>query len=101
MMYSDQTGKFPYLSSKGNRYIMVAYHTDANYIFQEAMKNRTESQMIKTYQIIVERMKNAGLSIKKHILDNEISAEYKKAIKENGIKHELVPPGEHRQNLAE
>ena len=100
-MYSDQTGKFPYLSSKGNRYIMVAYHTDANYMFQEVMKNRTEGQMNKSYQIIVEHMKNAGLSIKKYILDNEISAEYKKAIKENGITNEMVPPGEHRRNIAE
>ena len=29
-MYSDQTGKFMYLSSKGTSYIMIAYHTDAN-----------------------------------------------------------------------
>ena len=29
-MYTDQTGMFPYLSSRGNRYIMVAIHIDAN-----------------------------------------------------------------------
>ena len=29
-MYSDQTGKFLYLPSKGMRYIMISYHTDAN-----------------------------------------------------------------------
>ena len=80
-MYSDQTGKFPYLSSKGNRYIMVAYHTDANYIFQEPMKNRTEMQMIASYQRIMDRMNAAGMTTSKHILDNEISAEFKLAIK--------------------
>ena len=101
VMYTDQTGKFPYLSSKGNRYVMVGYHIDANYIFQEPMKNRTERQMIATYQRIVKRMQDGGLSIKKHILDNEISKEYKIAIKENGITHELVPPSDHRRNIAE
>ena len=33
-IYTDQTGKFPYLSSKGNRYVMVGIHVDANYIFK-------------------------------------------------------------------
>ena len=76
VMYTDQTGKFPYLSSKGNGYVMVGYHIDANYIFQEPMKNRTERQMIATYQRIGTRMQEGRLSIKKHILDNEISKEY-------------------------
>ena len=80
-MYSDQTGKFPYLSSRGNCYIMVAYHTDANYNFMEPMKNCTEAQMLKAYQAIFERMKEAGLGVRKHILDNEISAEYRRSSK--------------------
>ena len=101
VMYTNQTGKFPFLSSKGNRYVMVGYHADANYIFQEAMKNRTERQMIDTYQRIVQRMRAGGLTVKKHILDNEISEGYKEAIKGNDVTHELVPPSDHRRNLAE
>ncbi|KAL7526429.1 hypothetical protein ACHAXR_001484, partial [Thalassiosira sp. AJA248-18] len=100
-MYSDQTGKFPYLSSRGMQYIMVAYHTDPNYIFAEPMRNRTERQMIDAYNNIVKKMKAGGLGIKLHILDNEISAEYKEAIKANGATHQLVPPGDHRRNMAE
>ncbi|KAL7523842.1 hypothetical protein ACHAXR_000839 [Thalassiosira sp. AJA248-18] len=100
-MYSDQTGKFPYLSSRGMRYIMVAFHTDPNYIFAEPMRNRTERQMIEAYDKIVQKMKSGGLGIKLHILDNEISAEYKAAIKANGATHQLVPPGDHRRNMAE
>ena len=37
-MNSDQTGKFPYLSSKGMWYMMVAYHSNTNYIFVETKK---------------------------------------------------------------
>ena len=29
-MYSDQAGTIPYLSSKGMRYIMIVYYTNAN-----------------------------------------------------------------------
>ena len=31
-IHTDQTGNFPHLFSKGNRYIMVAHNIDANYI---------------------------------------------------------------------
>ncbi len=93
IMYSENTGKFSYLSSKGMLYII--FHSDANYIFDKPMKNRSEDQIILTYQKIFERMNEAKLGVKKHILDNEISENYKKAIKENKVKHELVPPEEH------
>ena len=48
-IYTDQTGQCPHLSSKGNRYIMVAIHIDTNYIAMEPMKNRTEMQIITAY----------------------------------------------------
>ena len=45
-------------------------------------------------------MKAGGLGIKLHILDNEISSEYKEAIQANGATHQLVPPGDHRRNMG-
>ncbi|KAL7523225.1 hypothetical protein ACHAWF_000430, partial [Thalassiosira exigua] len=100
-IYTDQTDQFPYLSSKGNRYIMVGVHIDANYIAMEPMKNRPEGQMIEAYERIVTKFKEAGLSMKKHILDNEASEEFKATIKGHGMTHKLVPPGNHRRSIAE
>ena len=100
-IHSDQTGGFPYTSQRGNRYIMVAIHLDANYIFVEPMKNRTEGQMMAAYQRIINRMRAAGLGLKLHILDNECSAAFKQLIATNNMTHELVPPGNHRRNQAE
>ena len=37
-IHTDQTGAFPHTSQQGNRYIMVAIHLDAKYIFAEPMK---------------------------------------------------------------
>ena len=54
-IHTDQTGAFPHTSQRGNRYIMVAIHLDANYIFAEPMKNRTEGEMIRTYQKTINR----------------------------------------------
>ena len=70
---TDQTGQFLFTSCKGSRYIMVAIHVNASYIFMEPMKNRTSGQMVETYQKIHGRMTAAGLGIKKYYLDSEAS----------------------------
>ena len=79
-IHTDQTGAFPYTSQRGNRYIMVAIHLDSNYIFAEPMKNKTEGEMIRVRKKTINRMKAAGLGIKKQILDNECSAALKSCI---------------------
>jgi hypothetical protein len=100
-IHSDQMGGFPYTSQRGNRYIMVAIHLNANYIFNKPMKNRTEEEMMAAYQRIVNRKRAVGLGLKKHILDNEASKAFKAKIKENKMEYELLPPGNHQQNQAE
>jgi hypothetical protein len=44
------------------------------------MKNRTEGEMIKAYQKMVDRMLLSGLGLKHHRLDNECSENFKKCI---------------------
>jgi hypothetical protein len=56
-MYSDQTGKFPITSSRGNKYIMVAVELDGNYIDAEPLKSRSKESLIKAYQAIHTRWK--------------------------------------------
>ena len=65
------------------RYIIIAYHTNENYILFEPMRNRIKSQMLKIYKKIIMRMDTAGLGTKRCVLDNDIPKEYKVAIKEN------------------
>ena len=85
-IYTNQTGQFPFTSSEGNRYIMVAIHVDASYIFMEQMKNRTAGYMVETYQKIYGRMTDAFLGVEKYYLDNEASEEYKTAIKKKNAE---------------
>jgi hypothetical protein len=99
-VHPDQTGGFLYTSQRGNGYIMVAIHLDANYIFIEPMKNKMEEDMMAAYQRIVNRMQTAGLGLKKHILDNKASKAFKAKIKENEMEYELVPPRNHQRNQA-
>ena len=100
-IHTDQTGAFPVTSQRGYRYITVGIHIDANYIFCETMKNRTEGEMINAYHKMVDQMQLAGLGPKHHWLDNECSENFKKCIRKNNMTHELVPPDCHRRNMAE
>ncbi len=70
-IHSDETRASLHTTRCGNRYIMVAIHLDANYIFAEPMKNQTEAEMIKKYQKIVDKMRVVGLGLKKHVINNE------------------------------
>ena len=80
---------------------MVTDHLNANYIFTKPMKNRTEGEMVRVYQKLINQMQAAGLGVKKQVLNNKCSAAMKECIKHNNIEYELVPPGQHRQNQAE
>ncbi len=45
-MYTDQTGKFPHISSLGNQYILILHEVDSNLSWAEAIKNNTEGELI-------------------------------------------------------
>ena len=47
--HSDQTGRFPATSSRGNQYIIVLVEVDGKYIDAEPLKNRSEGAIIKAY----------------------------------------------------
>ncbi len=49
-VYSDQTGRLPAQSNRGNRLLMVYYDVDANYIDAEPMKDHKDNSMIQAYQ---------------------------------------------------
>ena len=48
----DLTGRFPYKSSRGNEYILIAYHVDSNMILGQAMKNRQALTIINAWKLI-------------------------------------------------
>ncbi len=100
-IYSDQTGRFPKKSSKGNQYIMVLVHIDSGAILVAPMKDWTSGEMIRAYQSLLNRLNTRGIRPKHHVLDNECSEDFKETIKKNHMTYQLVPPHDHRRNIAE
>jgi hypothetical protein len=70
-IYSDQTGIFPIVSSKGNKYIMVLYDYDSNAILAKPIKDRTEPELLKAFQFMEQELVARGLKPKLMKLDNE------------------------------
>ena len=79
---------------------MVMVAIDSNAILVTPVKDHTDQQLRNAYLTLLKRVKDAGVQIKKHILDNECSHAMKEVIKKE-CELELVPPGCHRRNIAE
>jgi len=60
-MFSDQTGRFPTRSQRGNKYIMVMVEIDSNSILVEPMKSCKDDEMIHAYNALLLRLKRAGI----------------------------------------
>ena len=99
--YGDLTGKFPYKSSRGNQYILVGYHHDANNIQGIPIKNREASTIKDAYIHLNDYFEKAGVKPSTWVLDNEFSGDLRHAFKKDKIAFQLVPPKTHRSNSAE
>jgi hypothetical protein len=100
-IYTDQTGRFPVVSSKGNKYIMVLYDYDSNAILAKTIKNRTAPELLKAFQFMEQELAARGLKPKLMKLDNEASKLLKDYLYQQDIAFQLVPPYSHRRNAAE
>ena len=101
MISTDQTGRFPTISQRGNKYIMVLYNYDSNAILATGTKGRKGTELIESYEILYKRLVSAGIKPVLQRLDNEASDGLISAIKKNDLKYQLAAPYLHRLNPAE
>ena len=81
---------------------MITYHCDANLILVEPFRSRKDKHCLLAYDKLMRRIHDNKLTIDLQIIDNEASAEYKRAIKEKwNANYQLVPPNRHQINAAE
>jgi hypothetical protein len=100
-IYTDQTGSFPVVSSKVNKYIMILYDYDSNAILAQPIKDRTAPELLKAFQVMVQKLMAGGLKPKLMKLDNEVSKLLKTYLHQQDITFQLVPPYSHRRYSAE
>ena len=99
--HGDNTGKFPYISARGHRYIRVFYVWDPNAILAIPMKSRADAEMQQAWEKVMERLETGGFRPNFYFLDNEMSEAMKRRLKKDKVGWQLAPPGNHRTNVAE
>jgi hypothetical protein len=100
-IYTDQTVRFPVVSSKGNKCIVILYDYDSNAILAHPIKDRTAPELLKAFQIMEQILVARGIKPKLMKLDNEASKLLKNYLHQQDITFQLVPPYSHRRNSAE
>ena len=101
IMYTDQTGAFPIMSSQGNWYLMIICEINSNMILVQPMKNQSSHEMSNTCKKLMNQHKVGNTYPSKHILDNEVLDDFLQHIKQVGIMHEKVPQHMFQFNSAE
>jgi hypothetical protein len=98
---TDLTGRFPVSATSGNKYIFLLYHYDSNVILTEALRNRSDNEILRAYNKLHQYLADRGCHPMLQCLDNEASATLKRAIRDKNIYFQLVPPHQHRRLAAE
>ena len=98
--YGDLTGKVSYKSSRGNQYILVAYHYNSNKIHDVAIKYHEAATIMDAYTQMNDYYAQAGVKPRTWILGNEFSGNLRNAFKNSTISYQLLPPKTHCSNVA-
>ena len=99
--YTDQTGRFLVTSSKGKKYILVAYNYESNTIYAEPLKTRSCLYLKTAYQKLHSLLTNRWLKPHLHIRYNECPNVLNIFMREVNENFQLVPPHIYLRNTAE
>jgi hypothetical protein len=99
-IFSDQTGCFPFQSSRGNKYVMIIYNHNSNAILAKTMKSRSKHEMIQACNTIHRQLIAQGLKPKLQCLNNKASQKLKEFLRKQNINFQLAPPHCHCRNAA-
>ena len=59
-LYSDQTGRFPITSNRGNFYVVIFFVVDGNYIKSYPIKSQHHLQLVKAYDDVYPFLQVSG-----------------------------------------
>jgi hypothetical protein len=80
---------------------LVLYDYDGNSIQAKPMKNRSDTEAIRSYTRIYDEITVKGLKPTFKTMDNEVSKALKQFLHTKDTQYQLLAPHVHRQNVAE
>jgi hypothetical protein len=100
-LFMDQTGRFPIISNRGNKYIIIFYAVDHNYIKFYPIKSWHHTEILKAYQEVYQFLRIQGYCPQLHKLYSETSKDVEDFIAKNNVVFQYTPPNMHCTNTAE
>ena len=101
MFGTDQTGRLPTVSDRGHKYIFLLADVDTDYIYAVPIRSRKAGEILKAFQEAYDKLSSCGFEPVLHRIDHETSHTLTDAITARGLRYEVMPPANHRQNPAE
>ena len=100
-VYIYQLGKFPHVSSRGYRYIMVLHIYDFNTILSIPLRSKSDSDQLAGIKSLYDHLKSKDQMTNIPFMDNEAPWYVTKYLNANDTPHQLVSPNGHRHNAAD
>ena len=100
MAYGDLTGSFPYTLSRGAKYLSIMYNNYANTILVHMLKSKQAHETKQAWIALTNSLSKHGHVLKHFVLNTEYTNNLKQAIRKHSMTFQLIPPHNHRQNVA-
>ena len=84
--YSDITGRYTNISSRGNKYIVIFYDYGTNIIHVIPTKTHNTAEILYATISMLSILPTRGNQLNLHILDNDSSSIIKQGLLKNNIK---------------
>jgi hypothetical protein len=101
MLFSNRLGQFPITSNRGNKYIVIFYIYDANFVKSVPIKSRLKEELLRAYWLVYAYLTAQGFKLQLHKMDNKRSHNVETFICEENTHLHYTPRDIHRTNPAE
>ena len=91
-VYTDQTGKFPYVSSNGSKYIMIMYDYDCDAIMSTPLRSKAGLEQLSSLKKLHDNLRKQGQDTTVNFMDNEAPKCVTNYLVDSKLSYQLVPP---------
>jgi hypothetical protein len=95
MLFSNQPGRFPITSDRGNKYVIVFYIHDANFVESVPIKSRSKEELLQAYRLVYAYLTAWGFKPQLYKIDNKTSHDIKTFIHKENTCLQYTPPDIH------
>jgi hypothetical protein len=89
------------MSNRGNKYVVVVYIHDANFVKSVPIKSWTKEELLRVYRLVYAFLTALGFQMQLHKMDNATSQEVENFIHDENTWLQYTPPDIHCTNPAE